>query len=213
MMPRPSKIVCVGRNYAAHAAELNNPIPSEPLLFIKPASSLAYFPEVIIPTQWGECHHELEIAVQVNRRLQRVDATTAAAAVAQATLALDLTLRDVQSQLKQQGYPWERAKAFDGACVLAPWVTVTTLDEVQQSRFQLSCDGVLRQQGDGRQMLTPIAALIAEISQVFTLEPGDVVLTGTPAGVGPLQVGEQLCCEWQLGEASYQWQAKVTGHD
>lgn len=119
-MLKPSKIVCVGRNYAAHAAELNNPIPAEPLLFIKPPSSLAELPEVVIPTQQGACHHELELAVQVGERLQRVTPERALQALYQVTLALDLTLREVQDKLKQQGQPWERAKAFDGACVLAP---------------------------------------------------------------------------------------------
>lgn len=208
-----SKIVCVGRNYAAHAAELNNPIPTEPLLFIKPPSSLTTLEDVRIPTHLGACHHELEIAVQIAKRLQYVDAETAARGINKATLALDLTLRDVQDRLKAQGQPWERAKAFDGACVLAPWQVVDNLDDVQHSKFQLLRNGKLQQDGDATTMLTPIAELVAHISQVFTLEPGDVVLTGTPAGVGPLAVGDVLELGWQLAGHSMQWSAKVQARD
>ncbi|WP_411358673.1 fumarylacetoacetate hydrolase family protein [Pseudidiomarina salilacus] len=208
-----SKIVCVGRNYAAHAAELNNPIPTEPLLFIKPPSSLTTLAELRIPTHLGACHHELEIAVQVAKRLQNVDAETAARSLGKATLAIDLTLRDVQDRLKAQGQPWERAKAFDGACVLAPWQAFDNLDTVQHSQFQLLRNGKLQQDGDATAMLTPIAELVAHISHVFTLEPGDVVLTGTPAGVGPLAVGDTLELHWQMAERELQWSARVQARD
>lgn len=212
-MLKPSKIVCVGRNYAAHAAELNNPIPAEPLLFIKPPSSLAELPEVAIPTQQGACHHELELAVQVGERLQRVTPERALQALCQVTLALDLTLRDVQDKLKQQGQPWERAKAFDGACVLAPWLPITDSAALQHATFELYCDAQLRQQGDAQQMLLPIAELVAHISHVFTLEPGDIVLTGTPAGVGPLTVGQQLDLHLHIAGQSHHWHGQVQAND
>ncbi|MDN7137565.1 fumarylacetoacetate hydrolase family protein [Pseudidiomarina sp. 1ASP75-14] len=208
-MLKPSKIVCVGRNYAAHAAELNNPIPAEPLLFIKPPSSLAKLPEVRIPTDRGACHHELELAVQVQQRLRRATPEQASAAIGQVTLALDLTLRELQDKLKQQGQPWERAKAFDGACVLAEWLVVDDPAQLQQASFKLFCDEHLQQQGEATQMLMPIAELIAHISHTFTLEPGDVVLTGTPAGVGPLHVGQQLDLHLQFGAMRGHWQGKV----
>ncbi|RUO55951.1 fumarylacetoacetate hydrolase family protein [Pseudidiomarina homiensis] len=217
MASRPSKIVCVGRNYAAHAAELNNPIPNEPLLFIKPPSSWAELPTVRIPTQQGACHHELEIAVRIAKPLHRVSVAEASAAIDATTLALDLTLRDVQDRLKQQGHPWERAKAFDGACVVAPWIELTNagvnLKHVQESSFELTRNGVMQQQGDAQQMLMPIAELVAHISHVFTLEAGDVVLTGTPAGVGPLQPDDELALSWQLGEQSLRWSGQVIGND
>ncbi len=217
MASRPSKIVCVGRNYAAHAAELNNPVPSQPLLFITPPSSWAALPEIKIPTAQGACHHELEIAVRIARPLQRVDVAEAGSAIDAVALALDLTLRDLQDQLKQQGYPWERAKAFDGACVMASWVTFETtglsLHDVQQSRFTLRRNGALQQQGEATQMLMPIADLVAHISHVFTLEAGDVVLTGTPAGVGPLQVGDALELHWQVGEQDLSWSGQVQSND
>ncbi|WP_417683127.1 fumarylacetoacetate hydrolase family protein [Pseudidiomarina aquimaris] len=217
MLQRPSKIVCVGRNYAAHAAELNNPIPSEPLLFIKPPSSWATLPKVATPTRQGACHHELEIAVRIAQPLSRANVTEASEAIDAVALALDLTLRDVQEKLKQQGQPWERAKAFDGACVMAPWVELTAtgveLEQVQQSTFMLRRNGVDQQLGDARQMLMPIAELVAHISHVFTLEVGDVVLTGTPAGVGPLIPGDTLELEWQLGSHAAKWSGQVIKND
>ena len=217
MLQRPSKIVCVGRNYAAHAAELNNPIPSEPLLFIKPPSSWAVLPKIAIPTQQDACHHELEIAVRIAQPLRRVTLREAREAVDAAALALDLTLRDVQDKLKQQGQPWERAKAFDGACVMAPWMEFSNLDvqleQVQQSTFVLRRNGIEQQRGDARQMLMPIAELVAHISHVFTLEVGDVVLTGTPAGVGPLLPGDTLELEWQLGSHAAKWSGQVIKND
>ena len=217
MLQRPSKIVCVGRNYAAHAAELNNPIPSEPLLFIKPPSSWAVLPKIAIPTQQGACHHELEIAVRIAQPLRRATLREAREAVDAAALALDLTLRDVQDKLKQQGQPWERAKAFDGACVMAPWMEFSNLDvqleQVQQSTFVLRRNGIEQQRGDARQMLMPIAELVAHISHVFTLEVGDVVLTGTPAGVGPLLPGDTLELEWHLGSHATKWSGQVIKND
>lgn len=217
MSERPSKIVCVGRNYAAHAAELNNPIPSEPLLFIKPPSSLAELPNVVIPTQQGACHHELEIAVRIAKPTKRVTRAEAIEAIDAVALALDLTLREVQDKLKQQGQPWERAKAFDGACVMAPWVELggaeVSLEQVQQSHFTLRRNGKLQQQGDAAQMLVPIAELVAHISHVFTLEAGDVVLTGTPAGVGPLVPGDELELNWQLAAHDLCWSGSVTGDE
>ncbi|MGQ4276148.1 fumarylacetoacetate hydrolase family protein [Pseudidiomarina sp. E22-M8] len=212
-MLKPSKIVCVGRNYAAHAVELNNPIPAEPLLFIKPSSSLAALPEVGIPTRLGACHHELELAVQVGERLQRATPEQALKALCQVTLALDLTLREVQDKLKQQGQPWERAKAFDGACVLAPWLAIDDSAALQHAKFELYCDEQLRQQGDAQQMLMPIAELVAHISHVFTLEAGDVVLTGTPAGVGPLTVGQQLDLHLHIAGHDYHWHGQVQAND
>lgn len=217
MSPIPSKIVCVGRNYAAHAAELNNPIPSEPLLFIKPPSSLARLPKVAIPTLQGACHHEVEIAVRLARRLYRASQSEAVAAIDAATLALDLTLRDVQDRLKRQGHPWERAKAFDGACVMAPWLEFTnakiSLEQVQRSHFELIRNGQAQQHGDAQHMLMPIAELVAHASHVFTLAEGDVILTGTPAGVGPLAPGDQLELSWQVGEQHLRWSGEVSRND
>src|SRR5690554_211603 len=186
-MQRPSKIVCVGRNYVAHAAELNNPVPSRPLLFIKPPSAVTYLPEIIIPTDQGECQHEIELALHIGKTLSKATAEEAMNAVAGYGVGLDLTLRQVQSELKAQGQPWERAKAFDGSCVLSNMIPATEFTDSGASfEISLLINGELRQQGDSSQMIFTMADLLADISQQFTLEPGDVVLTGTPAGVAAL---------------------------
>lgn len=189
---QPGKMVCVGRNYADHAKELNNPVPEQPLLFIKPATAaVAMSAPIVLPADLGVCHHELELAVLIAAPLCRATPAEARAAIAGVGLALDLTLREVQDQLKQQGQPWERAKAFDGACPLSRFVSSQGLD-LQALELQLFRNGHLQQAGNTRQMLFPVVDLLVEISRSFTLLPGDVVLTGTPAGVGPLQPGDQL---------------------
>ena len=195
------KIVCVGRNYAAHAKELNNPIPSSPILFIKPASSAVPFaPAFSIPTEQGRVHHELEVAILIGKALTGASEAQVAGSIAGVGLGLDLTLREVQDTLKEKGHPWERAKSFDGACPLTEFVSSAgfCLSDWQQLELTLIKDGVTQQQGSSSDMLFPVIPLIAHISQYFSLQPGDVILTGTPAGVGPLKAGEQLSCRLAL---------------
>lgn len=192
----PGKIVCVGRNYAAHAKELNNPVPEQPLLFIKPASALAALEAPIaLPQGKGECHHELEVALLIGSTLSQAKPEDCLAAIAGYGLALDLTLRELQSELKAKGHPWERAKAFDGACPLSAFVPAASVSNWRELRFELHRNGERQQSGHCSDMLFPIDLLLADISQSFTLQPGDIVLTGTPAGVGPLQNGDTLTCQ------------------
>lgn len=189
------KIVCIGRNYAEHARELNNPVPDEPLLFIKPSTAAVHITRPLdFPRDRGDVHFETELAVLIGRPLTNASATEAEAAILGYGLALDLTLRDVQSKLKEKGQPWERAKAFDGACPLSPFVGV---DKVRKDHltFTLDIDGQRQQTGDTREMLNPVVPLIAYMSSQFSLLPGDVVLTGTPKGVGPLVSGQTLSLE------------------
>jgi 2-keto-4-pentenoate hydratase/2-oxohepta-3-ene-1,7-dioic acid hydratase in catechol pathway len=189
------KIVCVGRNYAEHARELNNPVPDQPLLFIKPATSAVHLTRPIrLPANKGAVHFETELAVLIGRPLTNASASDAEAAILGYGLALDLTLRDLQSELKDKGHPWERAKCFDGACPLSPFVPVDQLPRDHQT-FTLDIDQHRRQTGDTRDMLNPVVPLIAHMSSHFTLLPGDVILTGTPGGVGPLEPGQTLSFE------------------
>ena len=195
------KIVCVGRNYAAHAKELNNPIPSEPILFIKPASSaVTAAPEFSIPRTQGSVHHELEIAILIGQTLKSASEDQVAESIAGIGLGLDLTLRDVQTKLKEKGHPWELAKSFDGACPLTEFVAVDMLskDDWQSLDLKLEKNGELQQQGRSADMLFSILPLIAHMSKHFSLQPGDVILTGTPAGVGPLAVGDSLLSKLSL---------------
>jgi 2-keto-4-pentenoate hydratase/2-oxohepta-3-ene-1,7-dioic acid hydratase in catechol pathway len=187
------KVVCVGRNYAEHARELNNPIPTEPLLFIKPATAVVPMNEQVkLPTGRGAVHYETEIALLIGQRLSgKVSEDQARAAIAGVGLALDLTLRELQDELKAKAHPWERAKAFDGACPLSRFVDPQGLD-LADLPLSLSINGVLRQHGSSAQMITPIVALLRHIAETFTLLPGDVVITGTPAGVGVLKDDDVL---------------------
>jgi 2-keto-4-pentenoate hydratase/2-oxohepta-3-ene-1,7-dioic acid hydratase in catechol pathway len=188
------KLVCVGRNYAAHALELNNPIPDQPILFIKPAASaVPMSPSFSIPVAQGAVHHELEIAILIGKPLRKAGSEDeAAAAIAGVGLGIDLTLRDVQDTLKAKGQPWERAKSFDGASPLSVFVDAARVGNWQDLDLSLIRNDKVQQQGNSSAMLFPILALLVEISQTFSLDPGDVVLTGTPAGVGPLLPGDQL---------------------
>ncbi|MGK0248963.1 MAG: 2-keto-4-pentenoate hydratase/2-oxohepta-3-ene-1,7-dioic acid hydratase in catechol pathway [Oleispira sp.] len=198
------KVVCVGRNYAAHAKELNNPIPSEPILFIKPASSIVPFgPDFSIPHGQGSVHYELEIAILIGKTLTSASEEQVADSIAGIGLGLDLTLRDVQAKLKEKGHPWELAKSFDGACPLTEFVSVSLLakDDWQSIGLKLEKNGLLQQQGRSADMLFPILPLIAHMSAYFSLQAGDVILTGTPAGVGPLAVGDALLAELSQGDS------------
>ena len=190
--PALGKIVCVGRNYAEHARELNNPLPQQPLLFIKPATAAAPLGQPLLtPKDKGECHHELELALLIGRQLTRANGQDCLSAIAGIGLGIDLTLRDIQNELKEKGQPWERAKAFDGSCPLSQFVEPGRCD-LQQLELSLWRNGKLQQHGNTRDMLFPVAMLLADISHTFSLLPGDVVMTGTPAGVGPLTSGDAL---------------------
>ena len=202
------KVVCVGRSYVDHALELNNPIPTEPLLFIKPASSIVDLAApLMLPQGQGAVHHEVEVALLIGQTLCQATEAQALASIVGVGLALDLTLRDVQDKLKKQGHPWERAKAFDGSCPVSPFVTPDTLNDVSALDFSLTVNGKLRQAGNTRDLMWPIGKLLALMSQSFTLNPGDIVLTGTPKGVAALMAQDSL--ELQL-DGHLRFSARVT---
>ena len=198
------KVVCIGRNYAEHAHELNNPVPTEPLLFIKPGScAVSVEGGFSIPEDRGAVHYEAEIAVLIGKSLSKQpNEEEVLDAISGFAPALDLTLRDVQTELKAKGYPWEIAKSFDGACVLAPFVTRDALEDLADIGIRLSINGHVRQDGNSRDMLNPIVPMIQYMASQFCLQAGDVILTGTPAGVGPLERGDQLQLEL-VGRSSF----------
>jgi 2-keto-4-pentenoate hydratase/2-oxohepta-3-ene-1,7-dioic acid hydratase in catechol pathway len=186
-MPRltPSKIVCVGRNYAAHAKELGNAVPKEPLLFLKPPSSLIGSGESIcLPTVSNQIEYEGEIGVVVSTRLRKANAAEARRAVGGIVAANDVTARDLQKSDSQ----WTRAKGFDTFCAIGEVADAPA--DLTSLRVTTRVNGEVRQQGNGTEMVFDIPALLSYISNVMTLEPGDLVLTGTPEGVGTLAPGD-----------------------
>ena len=187
------KVICVGRNYADHAQELQNPVPKEPLLFMKPQTAIvSLYEPIAIPQSKGEVHYEAEIAVLVGRELKNADKDQATKGIAGIGVALDLTLRDLQSQLKQEGHPWEKAKAFDGSCPLSRFEPIASFHSLNNLEIEFILSDIVKQKGSSAQMLFDIASLMEYISGCFTLQPGDVVLTGTPKGVGPLTPGNTV---------------------
>ncbi len=203
-----SKIICVGRNYAEHAKELGNAIPDRPVLFMKPPSSLRSLAQGIVWNRaLGECHFECEICLQIAQPLSQVtDPVAALQAVGAVTLGLDLTLRDLQNELKAKGQPWERAKAFDGACLLGDWVAVEHIGDMNALELSLSVNGVQRQHGVSSDMLFDIATLLVDINQSFSLQAGDVIMTGTPAGVGALHQQDRLSMTLTTQNGEHVWQ-------
>jgi 2-keto-4-pentenoate hydratase/2-oxohepta-3-ene-1,7-dioic acid hydratase in catechol pathway len=187
-MTRPGKIVCVGRNFAAHATELGNPLPERPLLFLKPPSAVIGDGELIVlPPESARVEHEAEIGVIVGRVLRRADERAARAAIAGITCVNDVTARDLQ---KSDGQ-WSRAKGFDTFCPMGPRVLpVDATFDFATLEVIGRVNGTVRQHGRAADMVFGIPMLLAYISQAMTLEPGDLVVTGTPEGVGPLVAGD-----------------------
>jgi acylpyruvate hydrolase len=190
------KIVCLARNYAEHARELGNETPAAPVLFMKPATSVIGDGETVrIPAYSQECHYEVELAVLIGKQCRAVSAAKALEYVAGYGTAIDMTLRDVQNQLKAKGLPWEIAKGFDSACPLSDFVPASAVADPHNLRLRLSVNGTLRQDGNSADMINRVPQIVAHISAIFTLEPGDVILTGTPAGVGQVVAGDVMEAE------------------
>lgn len=200
------KVVCIGRNYAEHAQELNNPVPDKPILFIKPKTALTSFSGAFsLAARLGDHHYEAELALLVGETITR-NTVSPLHCIAGVGLALDLTLREVQAELKAKGHPWERAKAYDNSCPVTPFKDVS-VQKGDEFEFRFWQNDELKQHGITSQMVFSLEALVREISQVFTLEPGDIILTGTPKGVGALKHEDQLIL--QLG-SSEPYRAQVT---
>lgn len=185
------KIVAVGRNYADHAAEMGAPRPTEPLLFLKPSTALLQGATVLrLPRFSKEIHHEVELVVRVSKRLSEANVHESSLAIDSVAVGLDLTARDLQAEAKKKGEPWAVSKGFDGAAPLSQLVPVRSADVLSDLEIELSINGLRRQFGRTSAMLWSVPELLSEISHRFTLLPGDLVFTGTPAGVGPLHPGD-----------------------
>lgn len=187
------KIICVGRNYAAHIAELQNERPKDPVLFMKPDSAvLLKNNPFVIPEFTNQVHYEVELLVRIKRIGKYIDRKFAHKYYDQIGLGIDFTARDLQSELKSKGLPWEKAKAFDGAAVVGTFSDKTQFDDLDDLNFSLRKNGEVVQQASSALMLWKIDELIEYISKYFTLKIGDIIFTGTPAGVGKVAPGDHL---------------------
>lgn len=187
------KILCIGRNYVDHIKELNNQMPSEPVIFAKPDSALLLKNRpFFIPDFAKDFHHEVELVVRINRIGKNIDPKFAHRYYDEIGLGIDFTARDLQSKLKEKGLPWEKAKAFDGSAVLSEFIAKDQFEDIQNLNFKLDINGETRQEGNTSLMIYKINDIIAHVSQYFTLKIGDLIYTGTPAGVGPVQINDRL---------------------
>lgn len=188
------KVVCVGKNYADHIKEMGGYSPKKPLLFMKPETALCHLDSPLnIPDGLGAVAHEIELAILIGSTLTRAGEEYVEKAIAGYGVALDLTLRDLQNELKECREPWEKAKAFDKSCPISGFISADNFPNPQNAELKLTVNGEIRQYGNTQQMITPIIPLISYMSQFFTLREGDIILTGTPSGLGNINVGDQLC--------------------
>lgn len=187
------KIICIGRNYAEHAKELNNPIPAQPVVFMKTASALLvnrkpfYYPEFT-----KDLHYEAEIVLKIGKNGRHVQPEFALDYIEEISLGIDFTARDLQDKLKAKSQPWELAKGFDGSAVIGEFVPLSTLPGLSNIEFYLEKNGERVQHGFSKDMLFSFQDIICFVSQYFKLQMGDFIYTGTPAGVGPVAIGDEL---------------------
>ncbi len=199
------KVVCIGRNYAEHAKELGNPVPTEPLLFMKPGSCVVPLEDSFsIPADRGSVHYEAEIVVLLGKSLSKNPSVEEVLdAISGFAPGLDLTLRDVQTRLREKGLPWELAKCFDGAAVIAPFVSAGTFPDLTDIGIRLTINDKVVQDGNSSLMLNPIVPMLQHMAANFSLQAGDIIMTGTPAGVGPFEAGDRIVLEL-VGQARYE---------
>jgi 2-keto-4-pentenoate hydratase/2-oxohepta-3-ene-1,7-dioic acid hydratase in catechol pathway len=188
------KIICVARNYAQHAAEMRAELPAAPIFFLKPATAWARSGEVPFPPFTGRLEYEAELVFRIGQGGRHLSPREITEVVDALTVGIDFTARDLQARLKAEGLPWEMSKAFDGSAWWGLWCPIPP--DWENIPFRLYRGETLLQEGYGRQMIFSVGELIAAASRYFTLEPGDVLFTGTPAGVGPTYIGDTLRAFW-----------------
>jgi acylpyruvate hydrolase len=187
------KIICIGRNYADHAKELNNPIPKEPLYFLKPDSSiLPSNKPFFIPEFTKNVHYELELVLKINRVGKHIESKFAHKYFEEIGLGIDFTARDIQQQCKEKGLPWDKAKGFDGSAPLGGFVNKSAFADLSNIDFSLTQNGEIKQEGNTKDMIFSFDEIISYVSTFMTLKIGDLIYTGTPAGVGPVSINDVL---------------------
>ena len=187
------KIICIGRNYAEHAKELNNPVPGKPVVFMKPPSALLVNDKPFYyPGFTKDLHHECEVVLKICKNGKAVQPEFAAAYFDEATLGIDFTARDVQDELKKKGHPWEIAKGFDNSAVVGKFVPLEKVTKNGSIEFLLRKNGDTVQHGNTKDVIFSFEDIIVYVSQYFRLMQGDLIFTGTPTGVGPVKIGDLL---------------------
>jgi 2-keto-4-pentenoate hydratase/2-oxohepta-3-ene-1,7-dioic acid hydratase in catechol pathway len=187
------KFICIGRNYSEHAKELNNAVPTEPVIFFKPETALLVGKQPFFYPEFSkDIHYECEILVRISRLGKNIQKKFANRYYDEIGLGIDFTARDLQNDLKSKGLPWEKAKGFDGSAVVGKFVSVDSLNNPKNIEFQLLKNGTIVQCGFSKDMIFDIDAIIEHVSQFVTLKIGDIIFTGTPAGVGPIAIGDKL---------------------
>ncbi|PSQ97296.1 MAG: isomerase/hydrolase [Bacteroidetes bacterium SW_9_63_38] len=187
------KLLCIGRNYADHAAEMERDVPDEPMVFLKPATALVRSGGTVrLPPPSQDVHHEVELVAVIGTEGRRIPRSDALDYVRAYAVGLDITARDLQNEAKAQRHPWSVAKGFDTFAPLGPLVPASAPDGPQDVELVLRRNGTTRQQASTRDMMFSVAELVHYCSQIFTLSPGDLLYTGTPSGVGPIEDGDRL---------------------
>lgn len=186
------KIICIGRNYAEHAKELNNPLPTSPLFFMKPDVALLTDSKFYYPNFTKDLHFECEIVVKIDKAGKNIREEFAHKYYSKITLGIDFTARDLQEQQKKKGLPWEIAKAFDQSAVIGKWIPISEEEKKNNIQFSLLKNNELVQNGDTNDVIFNFDKIISYVSQYFSLNMGDIIYTGTPEGVGPVAIGDKL---------------------
>jgi acylpyruvate hydrolase len=187
------KVICIGQNYAEHAKEIKFEIPKAPVFFLKPSSAIIFQGEqIVLPEISKEVHHEIELTVLIGQRCKNISRETALGQVSGYGIGLDMTMRDVQLEAKKKGLPWTLAKGFDTAAPLSEFVPAEAIGDPGSLNIELKINGRVQQSTGTGKMIFPVQTLISYISQFITLEQGDVIFTGTPAGVSPVKHGDML---------------------
>lgn len=193
MVVRPGKLICIGRNFATHAAEMDSEVLEHPVIFLKPSTSLVgQGGKVMLPAMSREVHHEIELVVAIGRGGKHIPKDEALNHVDGYALGLDMTARDLQKEAKENGLPWSVAKGFDTFAPLGPLAPARDISDPQQLEIELRVNGEVRQTARTADMIFSVAFLVAYCSTIFTLLPGDLIYTGTSEGVGPVQDGDLL---------------------
>ena len=188
------KFICIGKNYMAHAREMGGELPEEPMFFFKTENAVPLEPDLFVyPDFSSDVHHEVELAVLIDIGGRNIPESEASGCYSKVSVGIDFTARDLQRRQKKLGFPWEICKAFEGSAPVGEWLALDSLGKgIQELQLSLTVNGEIRQEGNTSDMIFPVDSIIAHVSRFVTLDPGDILLTGTPEGVGAVEVGNEL---------------------